>query len=271
MHTPPSHQRRRFFLNPVCTLGRRGAGALLAAAMLTLGTLGAPAQADDVHVAVAANFLATLQALATDFQARTGHHLVISSGSTGKLYAQIKNGAPYDVLLAADTERPQRLEQEGLAVAGSRYTYAVGRLALWSRDPGRIDAQGKVLTSGSLRHLAIANPQTAPYGVAARQALEHLGVWERYAPDLVRGEDIGQVLQFVDSGNADAGLVALAQVVKHGGGSYWRVPATYHAALAQQAVLLRRAEKPAAARAFLDYLRGSEARAILQRDGYGLP
>ena len=229
------------------------------------------ADADEVHVAVAANFLATLREIGAQFRLQQGHSLVISSGSTGKLYAQITHGAPYEVFLAADEQRPRRLEKEAYAVQGSRFTYARGRLALWSRDPARIDAGGKILTTAKFKHLAMANVRTAPYGVAAKETLVHMGLWEGLAPNIVQGEDIGQVLQFVESGSADLGFVAFAQAKKRATGSYWLVPQEYHAPLTQQAVLLRRASKHAAARAFMDFLRSATARRIIQENGYDVP
>lgn len=250
--------------------GRRCGSVFVACAMLVLAA--SLAHAAEVRVAVAANFVGTLDALGKAFQAGSGHTLLVSSGSTGKLYAQIRNGAPYDVLLAADAEHPQRLEQERLAVPGSRFTYARGQLVLWSRDPGRVDADAKVLRTGSFRHLAIANPLTAPYGTAAQQALQHLGLWQTLAPRLVRGEDIGQTFQFVQSGNAELGFVALTQIqqLKAGArGSWWLVPANLYDPIEQQGVLLARAKDNAAARAFLAFLQGQRAREIIQANGYG--
>jgi molybdate transport system substrate-binding protein len=232
----------------------------------------AMAQAAQVHVAVAANFVGTLDRLATAFEASSGNTLVASSGSTGTLYAQIRNGAPYDVLLAADAEHPKRLEQAGLAVPGSRFTYARGQLVLWSRDPGRVDREGRVLRTDTFRHLAIANPGTAPYGAAAQQALQHLGLWSALAPRLVRGENIGQTFQFVYGGNAELGFVALAQVRQlnpNTRGSWWVVPPKLYDPIEQQGVLLTRARGNAAARAFLTFLQGKRARDIIQADGYG--
>lgn len=236
-----------------------------------LALAGAPAGAGEVSVAVAANFAGTLDELGSAFHAVSGHTLRLSAGSTGKLYAQIRNGAPFDVLLAANAEHPRRLEQDGLAVAGSRFTYARGQLALWSRDPGRVDGAGQVLHAGAFRHLAIANPAIAPYGAAAQQALERLGLWERLAPRIVRGEDIGQTFQFVRSGNAEIGLVALAQIRQLEGGargSWWLVPAGLYDPIEQQAVLLARGGDNPAARALLEFLRGRAARAIIQAHGY---
>jgi molybdate transport system substrate-binding protein len=230
------------------------------------------ARAGEVSVAVAANFKATLEEVGAAFTRATGHTVLASSGSTGKLYAQITQGAPFAVLLAADRARPARLEQEGRTAAGSRFTYAVGRLVLWSPDPGRVDAEGAVLRDPALERLAIANPRTAPYGAAAQEVLEGLGLWDALRPRLVRGENIGQAFQFVASGNAPQGFVALAQV-RAGGqpGSQWLVPQALHAPIEQQAVLLKAGENNAAARAFLDYLRGPEAVAIIERYGYDVP
>jgi molybdate transport system substrate-binding protein len=256
---------------------RLGAGAAgLAAAWLAIAGLAAPLGAAEVQVAVAANFAAPLAEIGRAFEQATGHRLAVSAGSTGKLVAQIANGAPFEVLLAADAERPQRLEQEGRAVAGSRFTYARGRLALWSADPGLVDAEGKVLAGGRFRHLAIANPKLAPYGEAAEQVLAGLGLLERLTPLLVEGEDIGQTYQFVASGAAELGFVALSQVRAGaaGGqprGSLWIVPEKRYRPIEQQAVLLARGKDSVAARAFLRFLRGAQARAILERFGYALP
>lgn len=228
-------------------------------------------QADEVHVAVAANFLATLQQIADGFGRHSGHRVVISSGSTGKLYAQIVHAAPYEIFLAADAERPRRLVEDGYAVKDSRYTYALGRLVLWSRDARRVDAAGAVLRTGTFAHLAMANPRTAPYGQAAKQVLQHLGVWTSLRARVVQGEDIGQVMQFVDSGAAELGFVAYAQVKRRAGGSSWRVPQAYHAPLQQQVVLLRRGARAPAALAFMRYLRGAEARGIMEEAGYDVP
>jgi molybdate transport system substrate-binding protein len=236
--------------------------------------LTAPAFADEVTAAVAANFTAAINKLAPIFERATGHKLVMSFGSTGKLYAQIKNGAPFDVFLAADDERPKRLETEGVAVAGTRFTYAIGQLALWSPDKKLVDANGAVLRDGGFAHLAVANSKTAPYGAAAEQVLRRLGIWERIEPRLVRGENITQTFQFVSTGNAALGLVALAQVralPASQQGSYWVVPAEMHDALRQDAVLLKRGAKNVAARALLDYLRTPDVKSMIQDLGYSTP
>ncbi len=245
--------------------------SLLLCTAFTCAALARTSLADDVHVAVAANFLATIQHVANDFSKQSSDHILISSGSTGKLYAQIVHGAPYEIFLAADAERPQRLEREGYGVKGTRYTYALGRLALWSRDPKRVDAAGKVLQSGQYAHLAMANPRTAPYGLAAQQTLEHLGLWTTLQPRIVQGEDIGQVLQFVDSGAAELGFVAYAQVKRRAAGSYWLVPQADHVALEQQAIVLQRGAKSPAALAFMRYLRSAHVRRLIEDTGYDVP
>lgn len=240
------------------------------AAMLVLG-VATTVQADEVHVAVATNFLATLKIIAQRFETATGARVHISTASTGKLFAQIQQGAPFDVFLAADAEHARLLEQQGLAVQGSRYTYAVGRLALWSAQPGMVDEQGKIVSSGSFRHLAIANPKISPYGRAARQTLERLGVWKTVQARLVQGEDIGQTLQFVATGNAELGFVALAQVLNLPAalnGSYWLVPQDLHQPLEQQAVLLRRAATQRTAQAFMAALQSTASRALIKQSGY---
>lgn len=232
------------------------------------------ASADEVRVAVAANFTAPMQRIAEAFARDTGHRAVLAFGATGKFYAQINNGAPFDVLLAADEQTPQRLEDEGQGVTGSRFTYAVGSLVLWSAREGYVDAQGRVLADGDFRHLALANPKTAPYGAAALQTLEKLGLRERLQPRFVQGENIAQTHQFVASGNAELGFIALSQVVEDGRiarGSAWRVPADQHQPIRQDALLLQRGEHNPAARALLDYLRSASAVALIRAYGYEVP
>lgn len=246
--------------------------SLLAGIALALGGMAA-AHADEVSVAVAANFIAPMQKIATAFEQATGHKAVLSSGATGKFYAQITHGAPFQVLLAADDTTPERLEHEGRTVAGSRFTYAVGQLVLWSAQPGYVDAQGQVLRTGDFAHLAIANPKLAPYGLAAQQTLDKLGVAARVQPRLVMGENIAQTYQFVASGNAQLGFVALSQVMEDGRiarGSAWRVPASLHEPIRQDAVLLAAGKDSAAARALLQYLRSDAARAVIRSYGYGI-
>ena len=225
-----------------------------------------------INVAVAANFTQTLSELAKDFARHGGARVVISSGSTGKLYAQIRAGAPYDIMLSADSATPRLLVAQGMAFADSRFTYARGKLVLWSQSPTLVDKQGAVLGSGDFRHLAIANPKTAPYGAAARATLQHLGLWQSVKARIVEGEDIGQTFQFADSGNAELAFVALAQVqdpYRPTGGSYWIVPSDLYPPIDQQAVLLKRAKDNSAARAFLKYLRSPAAMAVMHHFGYG--
>lgn len=237
----------------------------------SLAMTGAPAAAEDAQVAVAANFAGPLRALAAAFEKETGHHLLLSPGSTGKFYAQIRNGAPYEVLLSADDETPRRLEEERHTVPGSRFTYALGRLVLWSAAPGTVDGQGAVLKGTTFRKLAMANPKLAPYGAAAQEVMARLGVWQALQPRLVLGENIAQTHQFVASGNAELGFVALSQVAGEAQGSRWLVPATLHAPLRQDAVLLNKGRNNRASRAFLDYLRTPAAQAQIEAFGYELP
>jgi len=227
--------------------------------------------ADEVPVAVAANFSLPMQRIAQAFERATGHKAVVSIGSTGRFHAQVRHGAPFQVLLAADDETPARLEAEGLGVAGTRFTYAVGRLALWSVTPGRVDAQGEVLRQGGFDRLAIADPRLAPYGAAAMEVMEHLGLLAQLKPRLVQGESVAQAWQFVASGNAALGFVALSQVQADGRitqGSAWVVPARLHQPLRQDAVLLQPGRDRPAARALMAFLRSDEARAIIRAYGY---
>jgi molybdate transport system substrate-binding protein len=228
-------------------------------------------QAAEVSVAVAANFTAPMQKIAAAFEQDTGHKAVLAFGATGRFFAQIRNGAPFEVLLAADDETPARLEREGAAVAGTRTPYATGRLVLWSAQPGVVDAQGEVLRSGRFEHLALADPRLAPYGAAAVQTLKSLGLLDALQPKFVQGENISQAYQFVATGNAALGFVALSQVQSEGRiarGSAWIVPAALHAPLRQDAVLLNPGKDKPAALALLAYLRGDKARAIIRSFGY---
>jgi molybdate transport system substrate-binding protein len=249
-----------------------------AIAGLVLSLMGV-AQADPVHVAVAANFTAPMQKIGAMFEADTGHKAVLSFGSTGKLYAQIQNGAPFDVLLSADDGTPAKLEQEGQGGGSkhSRYTYAIGTLVLWSKQPGLVDAKGAVLKTGKFDKIALADPRLAPYGAAAVEALTALGLLDALQPKFVQGESIGQAHQFVATGNAALGFVALSQVWvpdEQGGklkeGSVWRVPAQLHQPIRQDVILLKKGQDNAAALALLKYLKGPKARAVIQSFGYGL-
>lgn len=244
--------------------------AALAAMVLTL-----PLRllAAEVNVAVAANFTAPMKRIAQDFERDTGHKATLAFGGTGQFYAQIRNGAPLAVLLAADDETPRKLEAEGLALAGSRFTYAIGRLVLWSKRPGFVDDRGEVLRSGQFDRIAIANPKLAPYGAAALETLDRLGLRQRLAPRFVEGGNIAQAFQYVASENAPLGFVALSQVLDNGKlkeGSVWVVPAALHAPLRQDAVLLNPGKDNAAATALLKYLRGDKAKAVIRAAGYAL-
>ncbi|WP_152969370.1 molybdate ABC transporter substrate-binding protein [Paracidovorax avenae] len=243
---------------------------LLVAAAIALAST--TARAGEVPVAVAANFTAPMQKIAAAFEQDTGHKAVLSFGATGKFYAQIRNDAPFQVFLAADDTTPGRVESEGLGVQGSRFTYAVGRLVLWSPRENYVDRQGQVLRTGDFTHLSIANPKLAPYGLAAVQTMEKLGLAESLKPRLVTGENIAQAYQFVASGNAQLGFVALSQVMEDGRiaqGSAWQVPDAMHEPIRQDAVLLATGKDNAAAAALMQYLRGDKAREIIRRYGYG--
>jgi molybdate transport system substrate-binding protein len=231
------------------------------------------ASAAEVNVAVAANFTAPMQRIAAEFAKDTGHRAQLSFGGTGKLYAQIKHGAPFQVLLAADDETPAKLEQEGLAAPGTRYTYAVGTLVLWSATPGVVDARGEVLKQGGFGKIALANPRLAPYGKATVEVLTGLGLLDLLKPKFVQGENIAQTWQFVSTGNAELGFVALSQVMKDGkiaGGSAWVVPGKLHTPIRQDAVTLAAGKDNAAAIALTKYLKGDKARAIIRSHGYDL-
>ena len=241
------------------------------ASVLAVVTCLGTAHAGEVQVAVAANFAGPMEKLAAQFQKDTGHKAVVASGATGKFYAQIRNGAPFEILLSADDETPARLEAEGQVVAKSRFTYAVGRLVLWSAKANYVDAAGAVLKTGDFTHLAIANPKTAPYGAAAVAVIDKLGLTARLQPHLVQGENIAQAFQFASTGNAELGFVAQAQVWRDGkftAGSGWIVPATMHAPIRQDAALLIRGANNPAAQALLDYLRTDKAKALIRDYGY---
>lgn len=246
--------------------------SLLALLLLVLAAAFPAVRAGEVQVAVAANFAGPIARIGEAFTAATGHTLKVSSGATGKFYTQIISGAPFEVLVAADDETPRKLVAEGHAVAGSSFTYALGRLVLWSAQPGFVDAQGEVLGAGTVRHVAIASPKVAPYGAAALEVIRARGLAEALAPKLVTGESIAQAYQFVATGNAELGFVALSQVVVPGkpvSGSYWLVPAQLHGEIRQDTVLLKAGEKNPAARALLDFLKSAPARALIRDHGYG--
>ncbi len=241
---------------------------LLTATIVTL------AQADEVQVAVAANFTGPMQVIAPLFERDTGHKAIPSFGATGKFYAQVVNGAPFEVLLAADDETPARMVREGHAVAGTPFTYAIGTLVLWSAKADFVDDKGEILKKGGFRHLAIANPKTAPYGAAALQAMGKLGVADNLKPLFVQGENIAQTQQFVATGAAELGFIAYSQVIKNGrigSGSGWIVPAKLYEPIRQDAVILARGRDKPAALALLNYLKGDKAKAIIRSFGYELP
>lgn len=227
---------------------------------------------EEVSVAVAANFTAPMQKIAPEFEKETGHKVVASYGATGKFYAQIKNGAPFEILLAADDETPTRLVKENAAVVGSQFTYAIGKLVLWSAKAGLVDDKGEILKKGNFEHIALANPKLAPYGLAAIEAMTALGVLKAVQPKFVSGDNIGQTYQFISSGNAQLGFVALSQVQKDGKieGSAWIVPAHLHQPIRQDAVILDKGKGKAGAEALLKYLKGDKAKVIIRSFGYDL-
>nr|WP_225839549.1 molybdate ABC transporter substrate-binding protein [Pseudomonas sp. MM211] len=231
------------------------------------------ALADQVQVAVAANFTAPMQAIASEFEKDTGHSVQASYGATGQFYAQISNGAPFEVFLSADDSTPAKLEKEGQSVDGSRFTYAIGKLVLWSPKAGVVDDQGAVLEKGDFKHLSIANPKAAPYGLAATQTLAKLGLSEALKGKIVEGQNITQALQFVSTGNAELGFVALSQVYKDGqitSGSAWVVPETMYESIRQDALILKKGASNPAAKALVDYLKGPKAAEIIKAYGYQL-
>ena len=243
-------------------------GFLLLLAVLLVPTV----FAGEVRLAVASNFVHTTRVLVDEFSAQQSHRVLTSFGSTGKLFAQISNGAPFDVFLSADVERPKRLEENGSAVVGSRFTYAIGQLTLWASSKSNLSGDCRVLLNrADFRRLAIANPKTAPYGLATQQTLRRLGLWERYKSRLVRGENIAQTFQFVVTGNASLGFVALSQVKRTKKGvCRWDVPQDYHEPIKQQTVLLKRGATNTAAQAFMRFLQSEKAKSLIRRAGYAL-
>ncbi len=268
---PPLLPARRLPVGPLPM--RRALGNAAAVLCLTLGlAVATPARADTVTVAVAANFAGPFAKITEGFSAATGHTVKTVTGATGKFYSQILGGAPFEVLLAADDETPKRLVAGGHAVPGSQFTYAIGVLVLWSAQPGFVDDRGAVLTSGRFSKLAVANPKLAPYGAAAMEVLKARGLADAVAPKLVTAESIAQAYQFIATGNAELGFVALSQVAvpgKPAPGAYWRVPANLHGEIRQDAVLLKTGANSAAASALLAYLKTPAAKAVIQAWGYG--
>ncbi len=242
-------------------------------AALLLTVCFSSAHADEVQVAVAANFTAPMQLIAPAFEKATGHKAVLAFGATGKFYAQIKNGAPFEVLLSADDETPTKLAKEGTAVSTTQFTYAKGKIVLWSAKTTLVDDKGEVLKKGGFEHLALTNPKLAPYGMAAIETMKALGVHDALAPKFVTGENLAQTYQFIKSGNALLGFIALSQVMKDGKiveGSAWLVPTSLYQPIKQDAIVLDKGKDKPAAAALMQYLKGEQARAIIQSYGYDL-
>lgn len=246
---------------------------ILAWCLFVVGTLAiTPAFAEQALVAVAANFVPPFREIATEFEHATGHQLQVAGGSSGNFYSQIKNGAPFDVFFSADMERPKLLEDEGFGVKDTRFTYAIGRIVLWSSNADLIKGE-ETLRSKKFKRLAIANPKTAPYGVAAMQTLQKLELWESLQPNIVMGESIGQTMGFIESGNAQLGFVAMSQIMDpkiKGQGSHWDVPTTLHDPIKQDVILLTKGKENAAAKALLEFMGGPKARKIIEHYGYEL-
>ncbi|MGE3977429.1 MAG: molybdate ABC transporter substrate-binding protein [Nitrospira sp.] len=235
-------------------------------------TVAPPAFAEQVLVAVAANFVPPFREVAMEFEKATSHNLRVAAGSSGNFFAQIKNGAPFDVFFSADNERPKKLEEEGFGVKDSRFTYAIGRVVLWSPTADLVKGE-ETLRSKTFKRLAMANPKTAPYGVAAMQALQKLELWESLQPHIVMGENLGQTIGFMESGNAQLGFVALSQIMDpkvKGKGSHWHVPTNLHEPIQQDMILLTKAKDNQAAKALMEFMKGPEAKAIIERYGYEL-
>ena len=231
-----------------------------------------PTLAEPVLVAVAANFVPPFREIANEFETASGHNIRVVAGSSGNFYSQIKNGAPFDVFFSSDMERPKLLEDEGLGVKDSRFTYAIGRLVLWSPNPDLIKGE-ETLRSKKFKRLAFANPKTAPYGLAAMQTLQKLELWESLQPTIVMGENIGQTMGFIESGNADLGFVALSQALDpkiKGQGSRWDIPANLHEPIKQDVILLTKGKDNPAAQALMEFIAGPQAKTIIERYGYEL-
>ena len=238
----------------------------LVGAILALGA--GPALAAQTQVAVASNFTDTAKEIAAAFKAATGDEAVLSFGASGQFYTQITKGAPFEVFLSADADRPKKADADGLSVPGTRFTYAVGRLVLFSKTPGLVDDRGAVLSSGKFAKLSIADPASAPYGEAAIETLKTLKLYDTLQPKIVQGSNITQAYQFVETGAAELGFVALSQVINETGGSRWLVPAADHAPIEQQAVLLKTGARNPAAKAFIDFLKSPTGVAIIKKYGY---
>ena len=246
----------------------------VAAVVVLSGLMSLPVCAGEVSAAVASNFSAPMRQIAALFQKESGHTVKLIFGSTGGFYAQVREGAPFDVFVAADSATPQRLEEEGYAVVGSRFVYALGKLVLWSAQPGYVDEHGVVLRNGHYRQLGIADPKLAPYGKAAKEMLDALRLWHIVKSKLVIGENITQAWQFAATGNSELAFVALSQIMRDGKvaeGSYWIVPAHLYHPIRQSAELLSGAKDKDAAQAFLDFLKSEKAATVMRSYGYELP
>lgn len=246
-----------------------GALAILGWLALTAAPQATEAQGAEVNVAVAANFTEPVKEIAPLFEKATGHKLVLSFGATGQFYAQIGQGAPFEIMLAADKATPTKAITNGYGIAGSQFTYAVGKLVLYSKTAGLVEGE-ETLRSGKFDKIAIANPALAPYGLAGDETLKALGLFETLSPKIVRGNTIAQTYEFIATDNAELGFVALSQVIFVAGGSRWLVPAKLYSEIAQDAVLLKAGAGNDAARAFLAFLKGPEARAVIEKYGYGI-
>ena len=241
---------------------------LAAVFAIAAALLAAQAHAGDVQVAVAANFTEPAKDIAAAFEKTTGNHVVMSFGASGPFFSQIEQGAPFEVFLSADAERPAKLEADGFGVKGSRFAYAYGQLVLWSPTPGLVDNEGAVLAKGNFDHLSLADPAAAPYGAAAVETLKKLGLYDKLQPKIVKGASIAQAFTFVQTKAADLGFVALSQVIKSPGGSEWIVPKADYTPIDQQAVLLKPGAADPAAKAYLDFLKSPQAVAIIKSYGY---
>ena len=241
---------------------------MLVTCMLLLLAAAQGVHAGEVKVAVAANFTEAAKKIGSAFETMTGHTAIFSFGSTGQLYTHITQGAPFDVFLAADQARPQKAVEEGFGLADTLFTYATGRIVLFSTTPDLVKGE-ETLLNATFGKIAVANPVTAPYGTAAVEAMKALGVFEQLAPKIVQGNNIAQTYQFVETGNAEVGFVAFSQVINKTSGSRWIIPDDLYSAIAQDAVLVKRGADNDAARAFIEFVRGPEAHDILETYGYG--
>lgn len=242
--------------------------------LLSLFSVASLSHADTTLVAVASNFTKPMTEIAAEFEKATGHSAKLSFGSSGKFVSQFENGAPFEVFLSADDKSPLKLEQSGFAVANSHFTYALGKLVLWSNSANYVDSRGEILNKGEFKHFALADPKLAPYGAAAVEFLKHKNLFDKLQPLFVLGENISQTHQFISTGNAELGFVALSQVSENGkitSGSGWVVPANLYVPIKQDAVLLKTGEENPAAKALLDYLKSPTAKTIIQKYGYNLP